>query len=152
MEIYRKVADLEGALGRELGPTEWMTIDQARVDRFAESTEDRQWIHVDPERAASGPFGATVAHGYLTLALVPHFVNSLRRLENLEMSLNYGLNKVRFPAAVPVGSRIRARTMLVDLEKLGDRGAQVVLRTTVEIHGGDKPACVAEAVSRYYFR
>jgi acyl dehydratase len=152
VDVYREVADLEGALGRDLGPTEWMTIDQARVDKFAESTEDRQWIHVDAERAATGPFKGTVAHGYLTVALIPHFVNSLRRHENLEMSLNYGLNKVRFPTAVPVGRRVRARTTLVDLEKLGDRGAQVVLRTTVEIEGVDKPACVAETVSRYYFR
>jgi len=152
METYRDVADLEDALGRELGPTDWLTIDQARVDAFAEIAGDRQWIHVDPERAASGPFGSTVAHGYLTLALVIHFVNSLRRLENLQMSVNYGLNKVRFPAPLLVGARIRARTSLAELEKLGARGVQVVLRTTVEIEGGAKPACVAETVSRYYFR
>jgi len=152
METYRDVADLEDALGRELGPTDWLTIDQARVDAFAEIAGDRQWIHVDPERAASGPFGSTVAHGYLTLALVMHFVNSLRRLENLQMSVNYGLNKVRFPAPLLVGARIRARTSLAELEKLGARGVQVVLRTTVEIEGGAKPACVAETVSRYYFR
>ena len=151
MEIYREVADLERAVGRELGPTDWLLIDQARVDRFADSTEDRQWIHVDPGRAASGPFGGTIAHGYLTLSLVPYFVNSLRRLENLTMTLNYGLNKVRFPAPLPVGRRVRARSTLVDLTRLGDNGAQVVMRTTIEIDDGDRPACVAESVGRHYF-
>ena len=127
------------------------TIDQARVDGFADVTEDHQWIHIDPERAASGPFGATIAHGFLTLSLLPHLANSARAFEGVRMGVNYGLNKVRFPRAVAVGSRVRARVTIVDATDLPDDGVQLVSRITVEIEGEDKPACVADMVSRTYF-
>jgi len=149
--IYRGVEDLETAVGRELGPTEWFAVHQDRVDGFADDTEDHQWIHVDPERAAGGPFGATVAHGFLTLSLVPYFVNQLRRIEGVRLGVNYGLDKVRFPAPVRAGSRIRARTTMIRLDRIDENAVQMVTRTTVEIEGNEKPACVAELVSRYYF-
>lgn len=151
MEIYRSIADLEAALGHELGPTEWLTVEQDRINGFADDTEDHQWIHVDPERAATGPFGATVAHGFLTLSLMPHFMNAARRIEGVRMGINYGLNKVRFPAPVRAGSRIRARLTLVDLDKIETDAVQLVSRIVVEVEGSDKPACVADVVSRYYF-
>lgn len=151
VEIYRSVADLEAAVGRELGPTEWFTMEQSRMNGFADTTEDHQWIHVDPERAARGPFGATVAHGFLTLSLIPYFVNALRRIEGVRMGVNYGLDKVRFPAPVRAESRIRARTTMIRLDRIGDDAVQLVTRTTVEVEGSDKPACVADLVSRYYF-
>lgn len=150
IEIYRGVEDLAAAVGRELGPTEWFTVEQSRVDGFADDTEDHQWIHVDTERAAGGPFGATVAHGFLTLSLLPYFVNRLRRIEGVRMGVNYGLNKVRFPAPVRVGSRTRARATMAGLERIGDDTVQIVTHIVVEIEGGDKPACVADLVSRYY--
>ncbi|MCW2717889.1 MaoC family dehydratase [Pseudonocardia sp.] len=151
METYRSVTDLEKAVGQELGPTDWFTMEQSRVDGFADETEDHQWIHVDPERAADGPFGATVAHGFLTLSLLPYFVNQLRRIEGAKMGVNYGLNKVRFPSPVRVGSRVRARTTLVEVAPVGDGAVQMITRTTIEAEGSDKPACVADLVSRYYF-
>jgi acyl dehydratase len=151
MEIYRGIEDLQAAIGVELGPTEWFLMEQKRIDGFADDTEDHQWIHVDPERAAAGPFGATLAHGFLTVSLVPYFLNQLRRIEGMRMGVNYGLNKVRFPAPVRAGSRVRARSTLVECERLGDAGAQLVTRTTIDIEGGDKPGCVAELVARYYF-
>lgn len=151
MEIYRGIADLEAAVGRELGPTEWFVMEQKRIDGFADDTEDHQWIHVDPERAAQGPFGATLAHGFLTVSLVPYFLNQLRRIEGMRMGVNYGLNKVRFPAPVRGGDRIRARSTLLGAERVGHDGVQLITRTTVEVEGGDKPGCVAELVARYYF-
>jgi acyl dehydratase len=150
-QIYQSVADLEAAIGQELGPTEWFTVDQSRVDGFADMTEDHQWIHVDPDRAADGAFGATVAHGFLTLSLIPYFVNALRRIEGVRMGVNYGLNKVRFPAPVRVGSRVRARTTMTELDRIGTDAVQLVTRTTVEVEGSAKPACVADLVSRYYY-
>ncbi|MFJ8816420.1 MaoC family dehydratase [Amycolatopsis thermoflava] len=149
--VYRSVEDLEAAVGRELGPTGWFTVDQSRIDGFADDTEDHQWIHVDPERAADGPFGATVAHGFLTLSLVPYFVNRLRRIDGVRMGVNYGLDKVRFPSPVRAGSRIRARTTMTTLDRIGDAAVQLVTRTTIEVEGAVKPACVADLVSRYYF-
>ncbi len=149
--IYRGIADLEAAMGRELGPTSWFTVGQDRIDGFADATEDHQWIHVDPARAVDGPFGATVAHGFLTLSLVPYFVNCLRRIEGVRMGVNYGLDKVRFPAPVRVGSRIRARTTMIRLDHVADDAVQLVTRTTVEVEGDGKPGCVADLVSRYYF-
>lgn len=151
LEVFRGIEDLEAAIGRELGPTDWFTVDQSRVDGFADDTEDHSWIHVDTERAADGPFGATVAHGFLTLSLLPYFVNRLRRIEGVRMGLNYGLNKVRFPAPVRVGSRIRARATMTGLERIGDDAVQLVARIAIEVEGGDKPACVADLVGRYYF-
>jgi acyl dehydratase len=151
MESYRSVADLDKAVGQEAGPTEWFTIDQARINGFADDTEDHQWIHVDPERAAAGPFGATVAHGYLTLSLISHFMSQLRRIDGARMGVNYGLNRVRFPTPVRVGARIRARATLISLDKVGDNAVQVINRVAIEVEGSEKPACVAEVVSRYYF-
>lgn len=153
--MYRSVEDLEAATGVELGPTEWFVMEQPRIDGFADATEDHQWIHVDPERAANGPFGTTIAHGFLTLSLVPYFAGELRTLENVAMGINYGLNKVRFPNPVPVGSRLRGRATLLSVERLNGDGstsaAQLVNQVTVEIEDVAKPACVAEMVSRVYF-
>jgi acyl dehydratase len=139
---------LAGMVGQDLVVTEWLEITQARIDRFAEATDDHQWIHVDAERAASGPFGRTIAHGYLTLSLIAGF--SQRHLKVVErMSINYGLNKVRFPAPVPVGSRVRARFTLKSLqpfEGAPGRGLELVSTVTVELEGSDRPACVAESI------
>jgi len=151
MDIIQGAAELEAAVGKELGPTDWLTIDQERVDGFADVTEDHQWIHIDQERAASGPFGTTIAHGFLTLSLLPYFTAELRRIEGARMGINYGLNKVRFPAPVPVGSRVRARATQVSADQLGEGAVQVVTRVTIEIDGNAKPACVADFVSRIYF-
>ncbi len=149
--VYRSIDDLEAAQGIEIGPSDWFVMEQSRIDGFADATEDHQWIHCDPQRAADGPFGATVAHGFLTLSLVPFFIGSLRTIEGARMGINYGLNKVRFPSPVRVGSRLRATTTLVEFERIGADAAQLVNRTTIEIDGSDKPGCVAELVSRYYF-
>jgi acyl dehydratase len=149
--VYRGVDDLVTAVGAELGPTDWMTMDQPRVDAFADATEDHQWIHVDPSRATESPYGATIAHGFLTLSLVPHFMSSLRRFDGVRMGINYGLDKVRFPAAVPTGSRIRGRMTMDNVEALPDNGVQLTTTITVEVEGQAKPACVATLLSRYYF-
>jgi acyl dehydratase len=151
MKTYQDAAALEADVGTEVGPTEWFTIDQNRINGFADVTEDHQWIHVDPERAAAGPFGKTIAHGFLTLSLLSHLVSELRRVEGARMGINYGLNKVRFPAPVPVDGRIRARASMVSAEPTADGGVQVVTRVTVEVEGNPKPACVADWVSRFYF-
>jgi acyl dehydratase len=151
MESYHSVAELEAAVGQEIGPTGWFEVDQQRVNGFADDTEDHQWIHVDPERAAKGPFGGPVAHGFLTLSLIPYFSSQLRTVDNVTMGVNYGLDRVRFPAPVRVGSRIRARATIKTLDKLSDEAVQLVTRVTIEVEGSDKPACVADMVSRYYF-
>lgn len=145
VRVLRSLEDIEAAIGVELGPTDWLEITQERIDAFADATGDQQWIHVDPDRASSGPFGRTVAHGYLTLSLIPLLVGQLLSYETGGARLNYGLNKVRFPRPLPVGARVRARAMIVDV---GDvpAGTQVVTRATIEIDGEDKPACVAETV------
>ena len=134
-------------VGDDLGPTEWVAIEQDRIDAFAAATDDHQWIHVDPERAAAGPFGTTIAHGYLTLALLPTFVAQALPFEGSRLTINYGLNRVRFPAPVPVGSRVRARFHVAEASEV-DGGFQVTLECTIERHGGDKPVCVAEIVYR----
>ncbi|WP_282795454.1 MaoC family dehydratase [Streptomyces sp. CC224B] len=149
--IFRSADDLRAAVGEQLGYSDWLEVDQKRIDLFAEATGDHQWIHVDPERAAGGPFGATIAHGYLTLSLLPVFVPQVMRVEGMRMGLNYGTNKVRFPSPVPVGSRLRATAVLTAVEPTKDDGVQVTTAVTVEREGADKPACVAESVSRYYF-
>jgi acyl dehydratase len=134
--------------GQELGPTGWLEVTQERIDAFADATEDHQWIHVDPERAAAGPFGTTIAHGYLTLSLcAPLLSDVLKRVESSGMSINYGTNKVRFPAPVPAGSRIRARVTVASVEDVPG-GEQAVLHTEIEREGGDKPVCVADLVIR----
>ncbi|MFJ9033319.1 MaoC family dehydratase [Streptomyces sp. NPDC102274] len=148
--IFTSAEELRAGIGEQLGHSEWLEIDQKRIDLFAEATGDHQWIHVDPERAAAGPFGTTIAHGYLTLSLLPAFVPQILRVENVKMGINYGTNKVRFPSPVPVGSRLRASAVLTDVAEAGG-GVQITTLVTVEREGGEKPACVAESVSRFYF-
>lgn len=148
--IFTSAEELRAAIGEPLGPSEWLEVDQKRIDLFADATGDHQWIHVDPERAATGPFGSTIAHGYLTLSLLPTLVPQVMRVEGMRMGLNYGANKVRFPAPVPVGSRLRATAVITEVAEAGG-GVQVTATVTVEREGGDKPVCVAESVSRYYF-
>ncbi|MEV7286454.1 MaoC family dehydratase [Streptomyces sp. NPDC093252] len=147
--IFTSVDELRAAVGERLGHTDWIEIDQQRIDLFAEATGDHQWIHVDPARAATGPFGTTIAHGYLTLALLPLFAPQLIAVEGVTMGVNYGTNKVRFPAPVPVGSRLRATAAVSAVDDVPG-GVQVAIVFTVEREGGDKPVCVAESVSRYY--
>jgi len=149
--VFAGIDELEASLGVELGPTPWVAMEQPRIDTFADCTEDHQWIHVDPERGAAGPFGATVAHGFLTLSLVPHFIAQLRRVDGLLMGVNYGLEKVRFPAPVRAGSRIRARATMTGFGRLAPNSAQLITTTTVEVDGSAKPACVCELVARYTF-
>ena len=148
-------ADLLATVGQEVHVGEWITITQAMIDSFAEVTQDRQWIHVDPDRAQrESPFGATVAHGYLTLSLIPFLTDSVNptvnRYPGKRMGINYGLNKVRFPNPVLVGSRVRSRTILLGVGEVAG-GLQIVNQVTVEIEGQSKPACVAETVARIYF-
>ena len=139
---------LLAAVGQDLGHTEWMTIEQDRIDKFADATEDHQWIHVDPERAKTGPFGATIAHGYLTLSLCSHFMPQLLHVEKRSMGINYGVNKVRFIAPVRVGSRIRGAGQVLEATEVKG-GVQVIIQLTVELEGSDKPACVVESISRF---
>jgi acyl dehydratase len=141
---------LRDAVGTHLGYSDWMEITQQRIDQFAEATGDRQWIHVDPERAKTGPFGTTIAHGYLTLSITNLFLPQLLRVPAAKLGVNYGANKVRFPAPVPVGSRIRMGAEIIDVQDVPG-GLQVTTRNTVEIDGQDKPGCVVEAISRFVF-
>lgn len=136
--------------GTELGHTNWREISQTRVDTFADATDDHQWIHVDPERAATGPFGGTIAHGYLTLALVIPLFGELLSINGVSVSINYGLNKVRFPSPVKVGSRVRLRGTVVDVVEVKGDGVEMVLDFIIEIDGEAKPACIAQAVYRHY--
>jgi acyl dehydratase len=151
MEDFRSREELVASLGRELGPGQWLEIGQDRIDGFADVTGDHQWIHVDPERAASGPYGATVAHGFLTLSLVPLLLDGLRRISGARMGVNYGLERVRFPSAVRSGTRVRARSTLVDATDVGGDAVQLVTRVVIEVEGSEKPACVADVVTRAYF-
>jgi acyl dehydratase len=147
--IFSRPQELIGAEGTPLGPTEWLAIEQARVDGFAEVTEDRQWIHVDVERAKSGPFGGTIAHGYLTMSLVNHFLPQLIEVQGFTHAVNVGADRLRFLNPVKVGASIRGRGEIVGAEEV--KGAvQSVVRVTVEIEGEDKPACVVDTISRYY--
>ena len=147
--VFGSVEELRAAVGEQLGWTDWLEIEQKRIDLFAEATGDHQWIHVDPEQAAGGPFGTTIAHGFLTLSLIPSFTPQLFRVEGVRMGVNYGVNKVRFPAPVPVGSRLRATARIAELTEAGG-GVQLVTQVTIEREGGDKPVCVAETVARFY--
>ncbi|MFC4467158.1 MaoC family dehydratase [Streptomyces xiangluensis] len=149
-KIFTSADELKAAVGDQLGYSDWLEVDQKRIDLFADATGDHQWIHVDPEKAATGPFGTTIAHGYLTLSLLPALVPQVMRVEGMKMGVNYGTNKVRFPSPVPVGSRLRATAVLKEVAEAGG-GVQVTAAVTVEREGGDKPVCVAESVSRYYF-
>ncbi|EKT83279.1 hypothetical protein WSS_A08019 [Rhodococcus opacus M213] len=142
-------ADLLTYVGKPLGTSRWRHITQPDVDQFAKATGDEQWIHVDVERAKTGPFGGTIAHGYMTLSLVAPLFDDILKVENLGMGVNYGLNKTRFPAPVPVGSRVRLSATVANAEEIKG-GVQIVASITIEREGGDKPVCIAEAVLRYY--
>lgn len=143
------VAELHGMVGETLGTSNWLTIEQASIDAFADATLDHQWIHIDAERAATGPFGTTIAHGYLTLSLCPFFLSQIFDVRDTRMTVNYGLDRVRFPAPVPVSSRIRGTAELVSCEPAGE-GEQTVIRVTVETDREPKPVCVADLVARFY--
>jgi acyl dehydratase len=145
MRVFEDVAELVAARGEHLGFSDWHTISQEQVDEFARATGDHQWIHVDPERAASGPFGGTIAHGYLTLSLVPMLGQEIWRVDKLSMGINYGCNRVRFPQPVPVGARVRGGAEIVSVDDV-PQGVQLVMRYTVETEGADKPACVADTL------
>jgi len=149
MKHYAHLADLQALVGQELGCSDWLQVDQARIDLFAQATGDHQWIHTDPARAAAGPFGATVAHGFLTLSLLPVLFETGFAIDDVRMGVNYGLNRVRFPAPVRVGSRLRGRFRLLSYEPLAG-GAQLTVESTLELEGSEKPACVAESVSRRF--
>ena len=151
MAEFHSADELKAAVGRHLGYGEWLEIDQARIDLFAEATGDHQWIHVDAERAAAGPFGSTIAHGYLTLSLTNMFLPGLITVPGAQMGINYGANKVRFPAPVPVGSRVRCGAEVAEAQDVPG-GVQVVVRISVEVEGSEKPACVVESVTRYLFK
>ena len=148
--IFESAEALTKAIGTSLGETEWLTITQERVNTFADATDDHQWIHVDPLRAKDGPFGACIAHGFLTLSLAARFMPELIDVK-MKMGVNYGSDKVRFPAPVKVGQRIRGRGELMAVEPTKDGGVQSTLRLTVEIEGSTKPACIVDTISRYYF-
>jgi acyl dehydratase len=137
------------SVGKHLGFSDWLTIDQQRIDQFAEATGDHQWIHVDPQRAAQGPFGKTIAHGYLTLSLANLFLPEIMQVNNVSMGVNYGAERVRFPAPVPVGSRVRGGGEVIAAEEVKG-GVQVVVRMTIEIEHGDRPGCVIDTISRFY--
>ena len=149
MKTYARLSELQQLVGSELGRSRWFDIDQAMIDAFAHATGDHQWIHVDPQRAAAGPFGATVAHGFLTLSLLPLMGVSAFEVLDTRMGVNYGLNRVRFPAPVPVGSRLCGTFKLLSYEPL-DGGAQLTTQVTMEREGSTKPVCVAESVARRY--
>ena len=142
-------SNLLDSVGKKLGPSDWMLVDQARINQFAEATGDHQWIHVNAEKAAEGPFGSTIAHGYLTLSLANFFLPQLLHVENISMGVNYGCNKVRFPAPLLVDSQIRGTGEIISAEEVKG-GVQVVVRVSIEIKGESRPACVVDTVSRFY--
>ena len=150
MRVISRLGDLKAMVGEELAVSNWFVVDQRRINQFADATGDHQWIHIDPERAASGPFGATIAHGFLTLSMLPLFIQDALRFEDVRMSVNYGLNRVRFTSPVPVGSELRARFRLVGVEEVANQGLQVTMEAIIERKGSDKPVCVAETISRRY--
>ena len=146
--VFASPTALLSAVGTDLGPTDWITVTQDQIDKFAAATLDNQWIHCDVERARHGPFGAPIAHGYLTLSLASHFLSRLARVDGISMGINYGTEKVRFPAPVPVGSQLRARGEIVDAKEVPG-GVQATIRVTIERDGSDKPAAIVDTVSRY---
>ncbi len=147
--IFNSPAELKSAVGKQLGVSEWLEIDQARIDKFADATGDHQWIHVDPERAKDGPFGTTIAHGYLTQSLVNLFLPQIIEVRGISMGVNYGADRVRFPAPVPVGSRLRGSAELIKVEDVKGGAVQSTVRVTIEIEGSERPACVIDTISRY---
>jgi acyl dehydratase len=149
MQHYATLAELQALVGRDLGTSDWLAIEQDRIQRFAQATGDHQWIHTDPERARSGPFGAPIAHGFLTLSLLPVLFETAFSIDDVRMGVNYGLNRVRFMSPVKVGSRVRGHFKLLAFDAL-EGGAQLTVQATIELEGAPKPACVAESVSRRY--
>jgi acyl dehydratase len=149
MRVFDNLEAMKDLVGQPLGSSDWVVVDQQRIDRFAEATEDRQWIHVDPTRASQGPFGSTIAHGFLTLGLLSHLIETAFTVDGTQLGVNYGLNRVRFPAPVPAGGRLRAHFTLLAWEPI-DGGAQMVTGVMVECEGRPKPVCVAEWVTRRY--
>jgi acyl dehydratase len=148
--VFKTPSELLSAVGNHLGYSEWMEITQERINTFAEATDDRQWIHVDPAKAADGPFGVCIAHGYLTLSLVNRFLPEIIDVQGISMGVNYGTDKVRFPAAVPVGSKIRGGGELIGAEEVKGNAIQSTVRVTVEIEGSDRPALIIDTISRYF--
>ncbi|MDN5858775.1 MAG: MaoC family dehydratase [Pseudonocardia sp.] len=149
MQVFNGVDELRAATGTRIGASEWITVEQGQIDLFADATHDHQWIHVDKEKAAAGPFGTTIAHGFLTLSLLPDMLKDVYRVEGVKMGINYGLNKVRFTSPVPVGSKVRGVVELADVADAGG-GVQVTNKVTVEIEGAERPALVAEWLTRQY--
>ena len=150
MKTFETLAELAACVGQEVAVSDWIEVTQERVNQFAQATGDHQWIHVDPERAKAGPFGAPIAHGFLTLSMLPVFFESSFKVTETRMGVNYGLNKVRFTSPVPVGSRLRARMTLLDARPIDNLGLQMTWSVSVEREGSDKPVCVAESLSRQY--
>lgn len=150
MKTFNTIAELAACTGQEVAVSDWITITQQQINLFADATHDHQWIHVDPEKAAAGPFGAPIAHGFLTLSLIPKFFDASLQITGSRMGVNYGLNRVRFTAPVPVGSRLRGRMRLLAAEPVEKDGMQLTWQITVEIEGSDKPVCVAESLVRRY--
>ncbi len=150
MKTFQTLSELAACAGQEVAVSDWITITQQQIKLFADATGDHQWIHVDPEKAAAGPFGATIAHGFLTLSLLPVFFESSFEIASSRMGVNYGLNKVRFMAPVPVGSRLRGRMKLLGAVPIDNGGMQMAWEVTVEREGSAKPVCVAESLVRYY--
>ena len=150
MKTFQTIAELGACVGQEVAISDWLTITQQQVNLFADATGDHQWIHVDPEKAAAGPFGRTIAHGFLTLSLLPKFFESSFQIIESSMGVNYGLNKVRFTAPVPVGSRLRARMLLLAIEPIDNAAVQMTWQVTVEREGSAKPVCIAESLVRRY--
>ena len=150
MKTIESLAELPALVGQEVAVSDWITVTQQQVDLFAEATGDHQWIHVDVERATAGPFGAPIAHGFLTLSLIPRFFESALEIRNTRMGVNYGLNRVRFTSPVPVGSRLRAAIKLLACDPVDNGGMQMTWGVTVQREGSDKPACVAESLTRRY--
>ena len=149
MRQFERLLDLADSVGQEIGLSDWILVDQARIQRFADASDDQQWIHTDPQRAVDGPFGGCIAHGFLTLSLIPRFFETAFSVTECRMGLNYGLNRVRFPAPVPVDSRLRGRFKLLGCEPI-EEGVQLTIEVSVERQGGDKPVCVAETLTRQY--
>jgi acyl dehydratase len=150
MRTFDKISDMQTLVGQEVGVSEWIAITQEKIDQFAQATGDHQWIHVDVERANAGPFGGPIAHGFLTLSLIPKFFQTSFTIRNSGMGVNYGLNKVRFTAPVPVGSRLRGHLKLLACEPIEKDGIQMTWLVTVEREGSERPVCVAESLSRRY--
>jgi acyl dehydratase len=150
MRVFQTLQEVADQVGQELAVSDWITITQERIQQFADATGDQQWIHVDPQRASQGPFGSTIAHGFLTLSLMPAFFDSAMKINQTRMAINYGVNKVRFTSPVPVGSKLRGRISLKSAEPIEPNGFQMTYSVLVEREGSDKPVCVAETMARRY--